>query len=162
MLPGHASELAPVIGHGITQDLEHAPPIGNPHGFSVEWLRIAPGQRVGAFQLEEKQVLMVFGGAIEVTLDAAAPVRVAQQEVFSVPEHAWRSIASVGDAPAEIALVTAGDQKKHPRWHPDIIAAAARAGFGLDHSGYLAPLRLLPREAQPSDAQPGNIQPRAA
>jgi quercetin dioxygenase-like cupin family protein len=162
MLPGHASELAPVIGHGITQDLEHAPPIGNPHGFSVEWLRIAPGQRVGAFQLEEKQVLMVFGGAIEVTLDAAAPVRVAQQEVFSVPEHAWRSIASAGDAPAEIALVTAGDQKKHPRWHPDIIAAAARAGFGLDHSGYLAPLRLLPREAQPSDAQPGNIQPRAA
>ena len=54
MLPGHASNLAPVIGHGMTQDIEHAPPIGNPHGFSVDWLRIAPGERVGAFRLAEK------------------------------------------------------------------------------------------------------------
>ena len=46
-LPGHASELAPVIGHGITEDRAHAAPIGNPHGFSIEWLRLQPGNRVG-------------------------------------------------------------------------------------------------------------------
>ncbi len=152
VLPGHASTLAPVIGHGISQDLEQAAPIGNPHGFSVEWLRIAPGQTVGAFRLEEKQVLLVYEGAIEVTLDDAAPLRAEAREVFSVPGGAWRRIASVGAVGAEIAVVTSGDHKKHPQWAADVIAAAAAQGVGLDHAGYIAPLRLLPPEAQPHAA----------
>ncbi len=149
VLPGHAAELAPVIGHGMSQDLEQAAPIGNPHGFSVEWLRIAPGQSVGPFRLREKQVLLVFEGAAAVSLDGGAVVRVESQEVFSVPADAWRSIASVGEVAAEIAVVTAGDQKKHPQWSDDVATAAAVAGFGVDHSGYVAPLRLLPPEARP-------------
>jgi quercetin dioxygenase-like cupin family protein len=148
VLPGHAARLAPVIGHGMSQDLEQAPPIANPHGFSVEWLRIAPGQSVGPFRLAEKQVLLVFAGAIEITLDEAAAVRAEAQEVFSVPGGAWRLIASVGDAEAELAVLTAGDQKKHPVWGADIVAAAAAAGLGVDHAGYLAPLKLLPHEVQ--------------
>jgi quercetin dioxygenase-like cupin family protein len=147
VLPGHASELAPVIGHGISQDLEHVPPVGNPHGFSLEWMRIAPGQRVGDFCLAERQVLLVFAGAIEVTLDGQAPFRAEAQEVVSVPEHAWRGIASVGADAAEIAVLTAGDQKKTPIWREEIIAAAAEAGFGVDHAGYLALRRLLPPKA---------------
>ncbi len=152
VLPGHASTLAPVIGHGMSQDLEHAPPISNPHGFSVEWLRIERGQAVGPFRLTEKQVLLVFEGAIEVSLDRAEGVRAESQEVFSVPGGAWRAIASVGEVAAEIALVTAGDHKKNPQWPADIAIAAAREGVGLDHCGYLAPLRLLPPEAQPHAA----------
>jgi mannose-6-phosphate isomerase-like protein (cupin superfamily) len=152
VLPGHAAELAAVIGHGMSQDLEQAAPIGNPHGFSVEWLRIAPGQTVGAFRLAEKQVLLVFEGAATVALDGGEPVAVAAQEVFSVPGGAWRSIASVGEVAVEIAVVTAGDHKKHPQWSADIASAAAGLGVGLDHSGYLAPLRLLPPEAHPRAA----------
>ena len=148
LLPGHKAALAPVLGHGMSQDLEHVPPIGNPHGFSIEWLRIEPGERVGAYKLAEKQVLLVFAGARDVTLDDDAPVRAETQEVFSVPADRWRTIASVGEAAAEIAVVTAGDQKKHPVWHPDIIQAARAAGFALDHSGYVAPLALLPYDVQ--------------
>ncbi len=148
MLPGHGAALAPVIGHGMTQDLEQAPPIANPHGFSLDWLRIAPGERIGAFRLAEKQVLLVFAGAIAVTLDDAAPLRAEAQEVVSVPSECWRTIASVGEGAAEIAVITAGDQKKHPVWSREIIAAAAARGFGVDHAGYLAPLRLLPIEVQ--------------
>ena len=148
VLPGHASELAPVIGHGISEDLEQAPKIANPHGFSMEWLRIPPGQQVGAFRLAEKQVLLVFSGAIEVTLDDTAPVRAETREVFSVPAESWRTIASVGGGPAEIAVVTSGDHKKRPVWSDDVTRAAAQGGYGLDHSGYVAPLRLLPLEVQ--------------
>ena len=144
VLPGHASELAPVIGHGMSQDLESAPPIANPHGFSVEWLRMAPGERVGAFKLTDKQVLLVFAGALDITLDSSGAVRANAQEVFSVPADVWRTIASVGDTTAEIAVVTAGDGKKQPVWSEEIIAAAAEAGFGVDHAGYIAPRRLLP------------------
>jgi mannose-6-phosphate isomerase-like protein (cupin superfamily) len=152
VLSGHAAELAPVIGHGMSQDLEQSAPIGNPHGFSLEWLRIAPEQTVGSFRLTEKQVLLVFAGAIAVTMDGGTPVGVETQEVFSVPGGAWRSIASVGAAPAESAVMTAGDHKKHPQWSAEVTAAAASSGIGVDHSGYLAPLRLLPPEAQPHAA----------
>lgn len=148
VMAGHASELAPVIGHGMSEDLEHAPKITNPHGFSMEWLRIAPGQKVGAFRLAEKQVLLIFSGAVEIALDDGSPVRANAREVFSVPENAWRRVASVGDAPAEIAVLTAGDHKKRPVWSEDVLRQAAKAGFGLDHAGYVAPLRLLPPEVQ--------------
>jgi quercetin dioxygenase-like cupin family protein len=144
VLMGHASELAPVIGHGMTQDLEHAAPITNPHGFSLEWLRIPPGNQAGPFRLAEKQVLLMFAGAIEVTLNDEAPVRAEAREVFSVPAGAWRTIASAGEQAAVIAVLIAGDQKKHPEWHSDIVDAAATNGFGVDHAGYIAPRRLLP------------------
>ncbi len=148
MLPGHKAALAPVIGHGMSQDLEHVSPIINPHGFSIEWLRIEPGERVGAYKLPEKQVLLVFAGAIGVTLDDAPPVHAQTQEVFSVPGDCWRTIESVGDVAAEIAVVTAGDHKKHPVWQSDIVSAAHAAGFALDHSGYVARLALLPYDVQ--------------
>ena len=143
-LPGHASALAPVIGHGIGQDLAQRAKITNPHGFSLEWLRVAPGQAVGPFKLAERQVLIVFQGAISVVLDDAAPMEAQSQEVVSVPGESWRRIAAVGDVPAEIAVLTAGDHKMHPIWPADLRAAAAARGVGVDHSGYLAPIRLLP------------------
>jgi quercetin dioxygenase-like cupin family protein len=157
VLAGHASEMAPVIGHGMTQDLESVPKITNPHGFSMEWLRIPPANSVGAFRLAEKQVLLIFAGAVEITLDGGAAVRAEAQEVFSVPAGSWRTLVSVGDVAAEIAVLTAGDHQKHPEWPEDIRARAAGAGFGLDHAGYIAPLRLLS-----PDSQTHATQPRAA
>ena len=148
VLPGHGSAIAPVIGHGMSEELDQAPKITNPHGFSMEWLRIPAGEQVGPFSLAEKQILLVFAGAIAVTLDDGEPVRAEAREVFSIPADSLRSIASVGDLPAEMAVVTAGDHKKRPVWPEEIIRAAAQAGYGLDHAGYVAPLRLLPLEVQ--------------
>ena len=149
-VPGHANEMAPVLGYGMTEDRDHEVPVANPHGFSVEWLRIAPGNKVGPFRLEEKQVLIVFQGAIEVTVEAddgAVPLRVESQDFFSAPSGAWRTIACAGDTPAEIAVVIAGEARKRITWAPEIIAAAADHGAALDHNGYVADKRLLPRAA---------------
>ncbi len=146
-LPGMAAELAPVIGHGMTEDRAHAAPIGNAHGFSIEWLRIVPGQRVGRHMLAEKQVAIVMSGAADLVLNGPGdevPVHVATGECFSLPGGAWRSVAAAGDAPVEIALITAGDQRKRVTWAPEIVAAAMESGAGIDHNGYLAPLDLLP------------------
>lgn len=147
VLPGMAAELAPVIGHGMTEDRAHAAPIGQAHGFSVEWLRIAPGQGVGRHMLDDKQVAIVFGGAADFTLNGpgdAVTAHVAAGECFSVPPSAWRSVAAAGTEPVEMALVTAGDHRKRVTWAPEIVAAALAAGTGLDHDGHLAPLDLLP------------------
>jgi quercetin dioxygenase-like cupin family protein len=147
VLPGHASEIAPVIGHGMSEDRAHTAPITNPHGFSVEWLRIPAGNAVGRHRLEEKQVAIVFSGTARVTLNAPGEevaVEVGTGECFSTPGEVWRSIAATGEGPVEIALVTAGDHRKRAAWAPEIAAAAAARGVGLDHAGYLAPLDLLP------------------
>ena len=146
-LPGHAAELAPVIGHGITEDRAHAAPIGNPHGFSVEWLRIPPGNRVARHRLAEKQVVIVFQGALEIALNEPGnevTTRIEAGEVFSAPPNAWRTLTSVGDTPAEATLVTSGDHRKRPTWSPETLRAAMEAGFGIDHDGHIAPLDLLP------------------
>jgi hypothetical protein len=64
-IPGHGAELAPVLGHGITEDRDHVPPISNPHGMSIEWGRIPTGGSIGRHLLREKQVMIVFSGAVE-------------------------------------------------------------------------------------------------
>lgn len=147
VLSGHTSALAPVLGFGMGENRDAEIPIAGPHGFSLEWLRVPPGQCVGRFSLTQKQVLIVFRGAIEVALDDGAGIRVESQELYSVPPGVWRRIASVGGEPAEVALLIAGDERKHARWDPEIVAAAAKAGFAIDHNGCVAPRRLLP-EAQ--------------
>ena len=146
-LPGHASALAPVIGHGMSEDRGHGAPVAGPHGFSVEWLRIPPGNAVGRHRLAEKQVVIVFSGAMDITLNAAGAavaVRVEAGEVFSVPGGAWRVLAAAGEGPVEATLVTAGDQRKRIVWAPEVAEAALAAGTGLDHDGHVAALSFLP------------------
>ena len=57
----------------------------NPHGFTIEWLRIAPGEQVGRYMLDAKQVLIVFEGIAEIVLNEAeeVSVRVQRQDLFS-------------------------------------------------------------------------------
>ena len=144
-LPGHHSELAPVIGHGITEDRAHAAPIAGPHGFSIEWLRLQPGNRVGRHALAETQVIIVFQGRLRITLNEGdVTVDVGAGECFSPPPGAWRTLEAGGDGPMEATLITGGDARKRISWAPEIIAAAMAAGHGLDHDGHVAPLDLLP------------------
>ncbi len=145
VLPGHASELAPVIGHGVTEDRAHAAPIGNPHGFSIEWLRLQPGNRVGRHLLAEKQVIIVFKGALRIELNEGDVVAdIGTGECFSAPPGTWRSLVAVGDGPVEATLITSGDARKRITWSPEIVREAMAHGVGLDHDGHVAPLALLP------------------
>jgi quercetin dioxygenase-like cupin family protein len=60
-LTGCGAQLAPVIGYGLSEDRDHQAPIGNAHGFSIEWLKIPPGGQVSLHRLACKQVLTVHG-----------------------------------------------------------------------------------------------------
>ena len=57
VLPGHGSAIAPVIGHGMSEEREQAPKITNPHGFSMEWPRIQAGEQVGPFSLADISIV---------------------------------------------------------------------------------------------------------
>ncbi len=156
VLPGHASEIAPVIGHGMSQDRLAAPKVVDPHGFSVEWLRIAPGEAAGAFRVAPKQVLILFAGALEIELDDTATggsrstARVEPRDVFAVPGGIWRTLRSVGDETAVMSVTTAGDARALVEWPAETVERAFAAGVGVDPNFYLAPAELLPFDMQPA------------
>ena len=49
--------MAPVIGWGMSEYRDHTPKIYNPHGFSVEWLKIPTGNSVKLHRINENQVV---------------------------------------------------------------------------------------------------------
>lgn len=145
-LPGCGAEIAPVIGFGLTQNRNHAAPITNPHGFSVEWLRLAEGTKVSPFTLSEKMVLIVRSGQVCLTLNDGADVTVnlAERDTYSIPADAVRSIEAQGEQPAEMLVVVSGDHRKRPVFTDEVISAARAAGYALDAGGYVAKAALLP------------------
>lgn len=161
-LPGMRAELAPVIGPGMTEDRLAAPKVTNPHGFSVEWLRIPPGQTVGPFRTGPKQVFVIHEGEVEFTLDDAGETSRAVArpwDSFAMPGGVWRTLRTAGQETVVMAVVTAGDARAMLEWDPAIVRAAWDAGAGLDPNGYVAPAAFLPREFAPEPAAPPALQP---
>jgi quercetin dioxygenase-like cupin family protein len=152
-LPGCGAELAPAIGLGITQDRDQLAPVQNPHGLSIEWLRIPPGGQVSRHLMQEKQVLIVKEGAIDVTVETTAgPVtrRAMGQDkawdTYSLPHQCWRTLRNPGHTPALAVLMTAGDHRKRIEWDAGVAArAAADRGWSIDANGYVAEKRFVER-----------------
>lgn len=150
VLPGHGGEIAPVIGFGMSQDRHSAPAIVNPHGFSVEWLRLAAEHVVGRHLCPDVQVIMVFKGALKVTWNQAGEevsVIAPERSVISVPANSWRQYCAVG-GDVECILTTQGDQRKRVYWDNEILAQAKGYNRCLDPDGYVAAVDLLPVTAR--------------
>lgn len=145
-LPGCGAQLAPVIGAGITQNRYHQAPISNPHGFSAEWIRMEPGQKVSPFVLQEKMVLIVRKGSATIKLNDAQDVDVnlSERDTYSIPAGTLRSITAIGDDTMEALVVVSGDQRKMPRFVESVLKAAATRNQALDAGGYVAEASLLP------------------
>lgn len=145
-IDGGGAELAPVIGYGITQNREHAAPITNPHGFSVEWLRLVSGQSVSPFTLSEKMALILRKGKMRLSLNDGGTVVVDLQawETYSIPADVVRAFEAVGDEPAEALLIVSGDHRKFPQFSDQALQAAQEAGLSLDAGGCIATASLLP------------------
>ncbi len=143
-LPGHAAELAPVIGYGMTEDRDAAPRVVNPHGFSVEWLRIGAGQSVGPFRIAPKQVLIVERGSVEITLENGSSAVAGPWDVFSTPAGVWRTLHASGEEAVTMVLVTAGDARAMVEWDEATVQAARARGLARDPNGYVAPVAQLP------------------
>lgn len=151
-LPGGGAELATVIGYGLTEDRDQVPVVHNPHGHSVAWLRAAPGSGVLRHRVAENQVLMIKDGTWEIAVNSPGAdeltVRLGPWDMLSVPPHAWRTLRAVsageGGQPASLLVVSSGDGRVRIDWDEEVAKAAADAGHGIDHNGYLAPYALIP------------------
>ena len=155
ILPDHGGEMAPVIGFGISQDRHSAPPITQPHGFSVEWLRLQNDGQVGRHLCPDVQVIMVFKGTLEVTWNQdgeEVSIIAPERSVVSVPANSWRRYRAV-DGALECILTTEGDQRKRVYWDEEILAQAKAHNRGLDPDGYVSKLDILPVTARRAGAR---------
>lgn len=142
--------VAPVIGYGISEDRRQRAPMLDPHGFSVDWLRLEKGASTGRHLMHEKLVLLVFEGAVDIVLnrpDQAVTIRLEEQGAYSVPGDAWRDIRQAGDTVAVVSLIASGDARKRLIWDADVLEKAEANGVTLDPGGYLSERRLLPETA---------------
>ncbi len=153
VLPGHAWDLAPVIGWGLTQHRDHRPAVTDPQGFSVEWLRILPGQRSAPFVLDNTAVLVHAKGPLAVEFnggnhsgkgDKGLRTTLGPWDTLSMAAGARRSFVNTGTEAAEALLIVHGDAPKPPRFHADVHSAAAVADMTLDAGGHIARKSLLP------------------
>ncbi|WP_420620079.1 cupin domain-containing protein [Candidatus Poriferisocius sp.] len=148
VLSGHDTALAPVIGYGLTEDRHHRAPIATPHGFSVEWLSIAPGASTGIHRHGHSQVVLIDEGHWEIAVnrgDDAISASPAEGSVVSIPPGVWRNLRNCGTSQALAVVVCATDQRAGIEWDPDIVTAAELCGWSHDAAGYLAPTALLGR-----------------
>jgi mannose-6-phosphate isomerase-like protein (cupin superfamily) len=144
-LPGHGWELAPVIGWGISQHREHRPAVSDPQGFSVEWIRVPPGQASAAFELDAPAVLVHGSGPLAVVFGDHGPsAALGAWDTLSLPAGSIRRFVNTGSTVAEALLVVHGDAPKAPRFSAELQAAALRADRALDAGGHLARASLLP------------------
>ncbi|MEN9761941.1 MAG: hypothetical protein RI906_1767 [Pseudomonadota bacterium] len=151
-LPGCGGQLAPVIGLGISEDRDAAAPVSNPHGVSIEWLKLPPGGRVSRHRLTDKQVVIAVEGDCMLELESDR-ARHRQQlsgndsswDSYSLASGVWRSFINSGAGEMRALLLTSGDHRKRIEWAQPVRAAAAEAGWTHDANGYVAEKRFVDR-----------------
>ena len=151
-IEGGNCSMAPVIGWGMTQDREHTPKIFNPHGFSVEWLKIPAGQVVSLHRISQKQVLKIYRGSVEVSLNKPSEevlsTNLEQKDILSIPENVWRCFKNNSDSDVFILVINGGDSPNRIEWSEDVILNARKNDYDVDQSGYLA-LHSLVKYSKP-------------
>ena len=158
VLPGCGGQMAPAIGLGMTQERNHAAPITNSHGFSIEWLKLPPGGSVSRHALAEKQVLTVYQGAVEIAVDVVGEPRLGQTSVsliakgtpegwdsLALPANCLRSYKNKGDREAVMLLMTPGDGRKTIHWVPAVVTAAGHRDRAVDANGFVGLKRFVDR-----------------
>ena len=151
-LPGGGARLAPVIGQGISEDRDATPPIANSHGVSIEWLAIPAGGSVARHRLADKQVVIAVEGDLGLEIDSGIAQthcclkgRDAAWDSYALPGDVWRRMSNQGTGMVRALLLTSGDHRKRIEWAPEVIAAAALAGWARDANGHVAMKRFTDR-----------------
>ena len=144
-LPGGNAQLALVIGFGMTEHRAQEPPVYNPHGFNVAWLKAAPGEGLLTHRHPETQVLIARSGEWRITLNTEdeQAVTLKANDTFSVPRGAWRRFENVSDGDAEMVVINGSDGRVHLEWDDEVVRGARKRDVAFDANGYLAPWSLV-------------------
>ncbi|MEO7939264.1 MAG: hypothetical protein ABIR55_11610 [Burkholderiaceae bacterium] len=145
LLPGGHKEMAPVIGFGLSEDRYMVPPVVNPHGFTLEWMRAEAGNGLLEHRHGNTQAVLVKSGHWELTVNRgqqAHSVSIEPGTVASIPASAWRALRCT-TGPGEVLLICGSESRTRIEWSEAVRAAASAAGWAIDPDGYIAPTEVL-------------------
>lgn len=152
VLPGCGSQIASVVGLGMTEDRNIQPKITNSHGVSIEWLRIPIGGKVSKHFLNEKQVIIVKQSEIEIEIEASDGNYITEiqgnengWDSFSIPAQYWRILRNIGKKEAIVAVLISGDHRKKITWANEVIQQALDLGITKDANNYVAEIKFVER-----------------
>lgn len=152
VLPGCGSQIASVVGLGMTEDRNIQPKITNSHGVSIEWLRIPIGGKVSKHFLNEKQVIIVKQSEIEIEIEASDGNYITEiqgnengWDSFSIPAQYWRILRNIGKKEAIVAVLISGDHRKKITWANEVIQQALDLGITKDANDYVAEIKFVER-----------------
>ncbi len=151
LLPACGAMLAPVIGLGMSEDRNQQAPVSSSHGFSIEWMKLPAGGGVSRHQLTEKQVLIVYQGALLIAVEGDTVTTIeakgssAGWDSFAMPANCWRSYQNKGDQDAVVLVMTTGDARKRIKWADDVRLAAGELGRAIDANGFVGPKYFIDR-----------------
>lgn len=152
VLPGCGSQIASVVGLGMTEDRNIQPKITNSHGVSIEWLRIPVGGKVSKHFLNEKQVIIAKQSELEIEIEATdgnyVTVLKGNEEgwdTFSIPAQCWRILRNIGKKEAMVAVLISGDHRKRITWAEEVIQQALDLGITRDANNYVAEMKFVER-----------------
>jgi hypothetical protein len=145
---GFQWQISPGVGNGLSQHRDHSPTVLEPQSFSVEWIRVQPGQAGAPFSTAEKMVVINLSSRLDVTLNTGAETVVCSlgfEDMISIPAHALRSFSCpAGSVMSEAVMVIAGDHVKHPKFADAVATKALANDVALDAGGKLARASVLP------------------
>lgn len=152
VLPGCGSQVAAVIGLGMSEDKNLEAKISNSHGVSIEWLKIPINGSVSRHFLDDKQVIIVKNSEIELTVEASDGNYITTLkggsdgwDTFSIPSKCWRKFKNTGTQEALVAVFISGDHRKLITWSQDVVKRADELGLTKDANGYVAEKRFVER-----------------
>lgn len=156
-LPNCGALLAPVLGLGMSESRDHVAPVSTSHGFSIEWLKLPAGCGLPGHRLDEKQVLVVYKGTLQMTVETGgtgAPVELYAMgspqgwDTYAMPGGAWHTLHNPGNTETIVLLMTAGDGRKRIEWSSDVIQAAGKVGqwgHAMDANGFVGTKYFIDR-----------------
>jgi quercetin dioxygenase-like cupin family protein len=145
VLDGGHKAMAPVIGFGLSEDRDMTPPVVNPHGFTMEWMRAQPDNGLLEHRHANIQALLVKSGDWKLTVNRGAQAHAVTVEagtVVSIPPKVWRSLRCVRGA-GQVLLITGSESRTRIEWSDDVRRNAQGAGWAIDPDGYIAPTEVL-------------------
>lgn len=145
VVTGGQKEMAPVIGFGLTEDRDMTPPVVNPHGFTLEWMRAPADNGLLEHRHASMQAVLLKSGQWQLTVNRgtqAHSVAIEPGTVASIPPDVWRSLRCV-DGPGEVLLITGSESRTRIEWSADVRHNANKAGWAIDPDGYIAPTEVL-------------------
>jgi len=137
----HEKENFRVIGAGFYEDPAARPAIAGNYGYSLGYIRCAPGKGAALHSHKTFEVFIPMNGRMVVTYGEHGEHQQTLEpwDVASVPVGAMRGFSNPNDFPLVIMGIVQDGAKGPERviWHDEVIAEAASAGARLDGQGNL-------------------------